>query len=64
MKPIAQYRYGGDVDLRALEPHLKRQPVKPGVAAGPAQLDRLALAAADDGPRAFATISTPTTPKA
>ena len=31
-------RNGGHVDLRALEAQLERQPVNPGVAAGPAQL--------------------------
>ena len=49
-----QHRDRRDVDFRALEPHLQRQAVKPDMAAGPAQLGRLALAAADDGAGAFA----------
>src|SRR5262249_10159973 len=37
------------MDARAFEAQLERQAMHPGMAAGPAQLDRLALPRADDG---------------
>ncbi len=37
MKPISPDRNRRDVDLRALEPHLERQAVQPGVAAAAPQ---------------------------
>ena len=53
MNPIAQIGISEMIDPRALETQLERQPMQPGVAAGPAQLDRLALPLADDRARAF-----------
>ena len=51
-----------DVDARALEAHLERQPVEPGMAARPAQLDRLALPRADDRAHALDHHQRPTAP--
>ena len=47
-------RDGRDVDLRALEPHLQRQPVDPGVRAAAPRRRRLALLLAHDGAHALA----------
>jgi hypothetical protein len=63
MKPMAQTgmadeadgpdRNGRDVDLGALEAHLQRQAVHPGVGAGAPQHRRLALLLAPDRADAF-----------